>query len=315
MTASAHGVDPQLRCRVCGSSEIEHWATAHDVEYRTSDAAFDYRRCSTCGLLFLDPPPTDRLDEIYPANYYAYVDDEISAVERVKRLFDGRRLRRLLRQLPGDALRILDVGGADGSMLTLARQADPRVHLTQIVDIDAGAEASARRRGHEYFHGSIDEFAAPDRYDLVLLLNVLEHTADPGAVLAKLRDLLVPGGIVLVQTPNTDSLDARLFRHRDWGGYHCPRHWMLFERHSITRVAVEAGLHVQRFSYTQGAPFWTVSVLAELARRGRARITPSRPVVEHPLFSALNAVFGAFDLVRAFAGAKTSQMILELAAA
>ena len=127
MTTTADGAGPQLRCRVCGSSEIEHWATAHDVEYRTSDAAFDYRRCSTCGLLFLDPPPTDRLDEIYPANYYAYVDDEISAVERVKRLFDGRRLRRLLRQLPGDALRILDVGGADGSMLTLARQADPRV--------------------------------------------------------------------------------------------------------------------------------------------------------------------------------------------
>ena len=42
------------------------------------------------------------------------------------------------------------------------------MHLTQIVDIDAGAEASARRRGHEYFHGSIDEFAAPDRYDVTV---------------------------------------------------------------------------------------------------------------------------------------------------
>ena len=31
-----------------------------------------------------------------------------------------------------------------------------------------------------------------------------------------------------MKTPNVEGLDAKLLRHRNWGGYHAPRHWVLF---------------------------------------------------------------------------------------
>ena len=50
------------------------------------------------------------------------------------------------------------------------------------------------------------------KYNLILLLNLIEHIADPTATLKKLTEYLEPGGIILIKTPNIDSLDFRIFK-------------------------------------------------------------------------------------------------------
>lgn len=307
MSASA-GV---LACPACGGAG-EPWAVVHDVEYHTSDEAFGYARCTACSVVFLPDPPVDRLGEIYPSTYYAYAEDETSIVQRVKSRLDRRMFRRLLGDLPGSSIAALDVGGGDGWLLSTLRSVDPRVQRTVVVDLDEQAKARAVARGHESFCGRIEDYDDPGPFDIVLLLNLIEHVADPGEVLRRLAGLLSPNGVILVKTPNVDSLDARLFRHRDWGGYHCPRHWVLFDRESFVDLAARSGLRARTVSFTQGAPFWTVSVLAALARRRIVRITPEKPVFEHRLFAPLAAGFAAFDLVRTKVGAKPSQMFIEL---
>jgi hypothetical protein len=117
---------------------------------------------------------------------------------------------------------------------------------------------------------------------------------------------------VVVKTPNFDSLDARLFRRANWAGYHCPRHWVLFEKSSFVALAERSGLELREFSYTQGAAFWAASLLFWLAERGRVSITSERPVMSHPLFPPLAAVFAGFDLVRMAFGARPSQMFVTL---
>jgi SAM-dependent methyltransferase len=298
-------------CPVCGSKANEVWASARDVEYHTSDDVYEYRRC-TCGVTFIDPMPTSRLAEIYPPNYYAYASGTPGLVERIKQRLDARLFRRLLGSLDGEHLRVLDVGGGDGWLLSVIREIDPRVQSTMVVDLDPDAEALARGRGHDYFCGPVETFDTDGQFDLVLLLNIIEHVADPVAVMGRVRKLLAPGGVALVKTPNTDSLDARLFRRRNWGGYHCPRHWVLFDRAGLESLAAGAGLRIRRFSYTQGAPFWTVGTLASLSRRGAVRVNAQRPMVRHPLFSPLNAAFAAFDIARGALGGRTSQMFFEL---
>ena len=44
-------------CLSCGSPDAEVWATAKDLEYKTSDDAFTLHRCHACGVLFIDPVP------------------------------------------------------------------------------------------------------------------------------------------------------------------------------------------------------------------------------------------------------------------
>ncbi|MEV6867967.1 class I SAM-dependent methyltransferase [Streptosporangium subroseum] len=303
---------PAPRCPACRGTGSEPWARARDVEYRTTDEEFGYHRCLRCGALFIDPMPVDRLSEIYPANYYAYASEEQSFVHRVKDRLDSLRLRRTLSRLSGDDLRILDVGGGDGRQLDVIRALDPRVTFTQVVDLDPEAQARAVERGHRYFCGRVEEFSTDERFDLILLINLIEHVSDPGGVLDRLRRHLTPQGSILIKTPNTDSLDARLFRHRNWGGYHCPRHWVLFDRHNLTGLAAERGLAVRAFAYTQGAPFWGVSLLAAAARRGWVRVSAERPMTRHPLFPPLAAAFAGFDLLRTTLGGRPSQMFVEL---
>ncbi len=295
-------------CLACSAPDAVLWATATDGEYRTTADLFRYLRCRRCDALFIDPVPRDRLAAIYPPNYYSFADPGQSWVQRIKRRLDARLFRRLLGQLPGDTLSVLDVGGGAGWELSWLRELDTRVRATQIVDLDPGAEQAARRSGHEYFCGRIEDYETERRFDFILLLSIIEHVEDPGAVLRKMRRLLTPGGVALIKTPNTDSLDARLFRHRNWAGYHCPRHWVLFTRESFRRLAERCGLNVREFAYTQGAPFWAGSILFGLFPRA---ITADRPVHRHPLFGPLSAAFAASDLLRKPLS-KPSQMFFTL---
>jgi SAM-dependent methyltransferase len=298
-------------CLVCGGRRATFWAKAHDVEYHTSEREYALQHCPDCDVLFIDPVPRDRLQEIYPASYYSYAPAGRSALQAIKAWLDRRFYRKLLARVGGPALRVLDVGGGAGSELSALRASDARVKETTIVDLDPEAAVTARANGHHYFCGRIEDFQSTEKFDAVMLLNLIEHVDDPAAVLRKVASLLAPGGVVAVKTPNYQALDARLFRNLSWAGYHCPRHWVLFTLESFGTLAEREGLRVLSRSYTQGAPFWAASVLAWLASRGLARVSRERPVVRHPLFGLLAALFAAVDFARR-PFMRTSQMIFVL---
>ena len=310
---ATQGVSVRAVCPLCGASDctVRH-ATARDVEYCTTDEGFVFHRCLECQVLFIDPMPTDRLGEIYPSNYYAFKPAKPSAPEKIKRWLDNRLFARILGQIQGEALNVLDVGGGVGWLLTQIKQADDRVQETQVVDLDPKAGDQARSLGHAYFHGRFEDYETDKRFDLILLLNLFEHVERPQDLLEKARRLLKPGGVVLIKTPNYDALDARLFRDRDWGGYHCPRHWVLFTMPSLKRLATQAGFRVDRAAYTQGAPFWAVSVIAWMSRRGITSVRRDRPAFQNRWYGPLTGLFAAFDLCRALLGYRTSQMFFVL---
>lgn len=299
------------QCLACGSEDLEHWARAHDVEYRSVPESFSYLRCRSCQALSIHPVPANRLSVIYPSNYYSFQGTGRSFADRVKRRLDRRYFRALLRRLPGQQLSALDVGGGAGHQLSVLRAADSRVARTTVVDFDDGAKALAEGAGHEFVHGRIEDVKISGPYDVVLLLNLIEHVAEPLSVLRRVREVLTPTAIAVVQTPNYDSLDAKLFRHRGWGGYHCPRHWVIFTPSSFAGIVSRAGLVTRRWHYTQGAPFWTVSMLAALERAGLTRITPERPAWLHPLYPSLAAGFAAIDFTRGLLS-PLSQMVFVL---
>jgi len=298
-----------LCCGERGSSAV--WAQTTDLEYRTTTDLFDIMRCNSCGSMFIHPIPAERLSEIYPSNYYSFAQSQDSLVHRIKTWLDKRYFRLLLQSVIGDKISALDVGGGAGWELNILKEADDRISFTQVVDLDIEAEKLAHANGHEYFCGRFEEFTSTRTFDVILMLNLIEHVANPLTVLQQARTLLSPKGIILIKTPNIDSWDARLFRHENWGGYHCPRHWVLFTKESLTALIHRAGFRVIEANYTQGAPFWTTSVLLRLEKMGLVSISRERPVVYHPLFGLLSAFFAAFDFIRGLF-AKTSQMFFIL---
>ena len=298
-------------CPIKGCTDTSWHADAQDIEYHTSDRTYSFYKCERCGVLFIAPMLWDRLGEIYPKNYYSYAPAKTGLVQRLKEALDRRLFVKLLDSIPGDSLSVLDVGGGSGWLLDQVKGCSPRVSFTQCVDLDEGAQAEALSRGHAYHLGAIEQFETDRRFDLVLALNLIEHVRDPALVLRRIEGLLTPHGRVLIKTPNFEALDARIFRHRSWAGYHTPRHFVLFNRQSFVDLAEQNGLGVVDFSYTQGAPFWSVSVLDAMRRMGLVDISAERPAIYHPLTPLLQASFAAFDFARA-PFAPLSQMVFTL---
>jgi len=294
-------------CPLCGGTDASYHARAADIEYKTKELSFDFHHCTRCSVLFIDPMLHDRLNEIYPANYYSFVKGSRGFAAFVKESLDAAYFRKALSVLPGESLAAIDVGGGTGWLLDLIKRAEPRITSTCVVDIDAAAKAHAEAAGHRYFLGRIEDFSETTLFDVVLMLNLVEHVRDPRTVLRAVRQLMTPHGRLFLKTPNFDSLDARIFRHHSWGGYHAPRHFVLFNRESMIRLCRECGLDVVHFSYTQGAPFWSVSALDMLRRMGVVRISAERPATYHPLMPFLQIGFAAFDFLRKPL-AKLSQM-------
>jgi 2-polyprenyl-3-methyl-5-hydroxy-6-metoxy-1,4-benzoquinol methylase len=310
LSNASTALSPYL-CLACGSAEATSYAQVQDVEYFTSNKFFTYVSCPACGAVSLAQPPVEKLAEIYPGNYYSFQPFEKSIGTRIKDALDRRLFRRCLQEFPDRPLAVMDVGGGSGHQLTLIRGLDARVQKTVVVDLDATARSLALAAGHSFFHGRIEDYEPDGKFDLIIALNLIEHVADPLGVLSKLKDSLSPSGMVIIKTPNIDSLDHRLFRNKNWGGFHCPRHWVLFNRKSFLALAARAGLSARTFAFTQGAPFWAVSVLAALHRRKLVKMGAARPAYLHPLYPFLTLAFAAFDFLRR-PFAKTSQMFIIL---
>lgn len=85
------------------------------------------------------------------------------------------------------------------------------------------------------------------------MIQTIEHVSSPPEVLAAVHALLKPGGRLLIVTDNTDSLDFSVFKSRHWGGYHS-RHFNLFNRKSLGRLAHKCGYNVDVIRAASAAP-------------------------------------------------------------
>ena len=298
-------------CPVCKKNNISTWSVAKDYEYFSTADEFTYYGCGDCGAIFIHPVPVEQLKKIYPPNYYSFVNHSKGIVVRLKEWLDKRFFKKILKQIPAQKVNVLDVGGGTGWIPDVLKKSDNRIGFTQIVDIDEKAKSIAEKNGHAYFEGTIENFSTEKRFHLILMLNVIEHVADPLAVLQRAKSLLAPEGMIVIKTPNTDSWDARLYKKTYWGGLHCPRHWVIFSAKNFQLLLQSTGLKIKKLTYTQGAPFWAFSVIATLHRRKIVRVSAKKPIIFHWLFAPISAIFALFDFIRR-PFAKTSQMFILL---
>lgn len=289
-------------CSTCGADDCTLFATGQDHEYSVSAQAFSMVTCNSCGHLYLNPRPADHeLARIHPDTYYAYANDKGSNEGRLLSKLRAWRLRRMLRPivhriLGPRPLRILDVGCSDGRMLSHLRSAieaeGGRVE-TVGVEMSSTAAALARGRGHEV-HAQRFEEATLSRasFDLVCSFHVLPHVSDPQAFLQALVAVTKPGGFLLLDTMNTDTLDFQLLgKSGHWGGYHFPRHWNLYNAQTLAQLAQRCGLEVLEVTYIANPILWMLSLHSLLGARA---FSPSR-LLKGGLGSTLPQIF--FTLV------------------
>ena len=86
------------------------------------------------------------------------------------------------------------------------------------LEFDERASQKCRELGFETFAERVEDFAEKPgeqlRYDAVIMLQLIEHVADPALVCERVHSLLRPGGVFIIETPNLAGLDYSLFKRR-----------------------------------------------------------------------------------------------------
>ncbi|MEO7508636.1 MAG: class I SAM-dependent methyltransferase [Pyrinomonadaceae bacterium] len=291
-----------VRCCLCDTDLDVPIGNGEDFEYRTSQDKFRAVRCPTCGLVFLNPRPSENeFGRIYPPNYHAFEfsEEEFGLVFKVRRRLEAKRLLGWCRGLPENG-RILDIGCGDGFHLGLLKEFGPKTWRLEGVDADARATAVAKKNGLTVHCGVLEQLDLPKAtYDLAFVIQTIEHVADPPKLLRDIRELLRPGGKVVIVTDNTGTLDFRWFKGRHWGGYHFPRHWNLFNQSTIRKLAGQVEFEVESLTTAVSPVNWVYSIRNYLSDKN----APAWMVERFSLRSTVSlSLFTAVDLLNRFAG-------------
>lgn len=151
------------------------------------------------------------LHEILPVVQHNALTGEWPTPEFLERYFDASRLamaRLLLDQCDAEDVeitdkRVLDIGCHAGSLLRLMHARYPEASLFGC-DISEVKLAMAKRAcpDAELFFSSLSDLPQSSRYDVVFLMEVLEHTVDPEAVVRRLLDIVSAGGTLVLTVPD-----------------------------------------------------------------------------------------------------------------
>ncbi len=156
--------------------------------------------------------------------------------------------------------RVLDIGAADGSVARLLIERGCRVWG---VEIDEQAAANLATYCERVVTGDVEQIdltraLGDTRFDVVLLLDVLEHLRDPLEVLRRVVHLLGPGGRIIASIPNVTHGAVRLNLLRGHFTYTSTglldrTHLRFFDRAAVDALFKAAGLDIlDRLRVTRG---------------------------------------------------------------
>jgi len=228
-----------MKCTTCGSSAIG--------EYLRSDVG-DIQRCASCKAVFIAPEHQESAAEsLYSQDYfteregYFFHDGVVDGSgQESAHIADFRAGLDLIESHAVPSGSLLDVGCATGSFLSVARA---RGWECRGVEVSAFAAARARERtGCDVFCGKLED--APfdsGSFDAITMWDLLEHLPDPLRGIETARRLLKPGGLLLVNTPNENSLLRQLARllYRGSGGRITAPVNRLYHRYHLYYFAAE----------------------------------------------------------------------------
>ena len=109
----------------------------------------------------------------------------------------NRAIKAIRRRVPGN---VLDIGCGSGAFLSQLGQVKEASAFG--LEFNESAAAWARSRGHRLLSGLSREEAPVGGFDVVTLFQVLEHLETPFRVIKQVRELMKPGGLIIVTVPD-----------------------------------------------------------------------------------------------------------------
>jgi SAM-dependent methyltransferase len=262
-----------VKCAICGVDDSELFLQAKEALGLTSES-FTLIRCRRCGLIYLNPQPSfEELEPFYPDHYW-YQKEHRFANKLQELLKKGEEIIITALLLPAvnglkkvvkPGGRILDVGCGNGQILHLCRKYG---FETYGVDTSSVAANYARKEyAIEVYNGDLLEARyPPGHFDAVTFYGVFEHLHDPIGILGEASRILKDTGLLVVEVPNIDSFQSKLFKGR-WNGLSIPTHLYHYSLRTIKRLLNQLDfevISVNHFSLRRNPAAFVCSLLPTL---------------------------------------------------
>jgi 2-polyprenyl-3-methyl-5-hydroxy-6-metoxy-1,4-benzoquinol methylase len=229
-----NGYRAARRCPICFSTEV--WSCAQVPGNIV-------RACNRCKCRYLnqytetESQPVRRVLRAHPPVSDALDETQHSSTARQKTAV--RRIDVLRDELLSRA-RVLEIGVRDGSFGAVASREFEYVGLDPV----EACTRQARARGLEVYCSNVAGFVnTGPAFDAVAVFHVLENMADPHDSLARLHDLLKPGGVLLLTTFDTEGM-LYLMTERKRMVHNFRKHVILYSRSALIELLERSGFEI-----------------------------------------------------------------------
>ncbi len=223
---------PATVCRICQGSV--------EQKFTTPGIGLGILECRNCGLQLLQQQPSlKERHALYDQHYYEGWSSSEELPDHVAQM-KRQTFQRMFQAAAGYSRpgRLLDVGCAFGTALEVAQKFGWDVY-----GMEVNPYAVERAQAVFGSHIMAGDLAVTDltarTYHAVLMSDVLEHLPDPLQAMTRVRACLEPEGLVIINTPCTDSLSAKLLKGR-WPNFKA-EHLCYFSNRSLLILFEKTG--------------------------------------------------------------------------
>jgi 2-polyprenyl-3-methyl-5-hydroxy-6-metoxy-1,4-benzoquinol methylase len=259
----------KVSCPICSSLSFSEYYDARKplVNY-TGGLPGLVVRCNDCSMIYKSF--TMDLSAVYDIDYaseFQNIKDYYG--ESAKKLFSNI-LSHSKNRVPGNNL--LDIGSGMGLFLDVASNLG---YASTGVELNSQLAAIISDKGHKVFNINVNEIPESHQFDVISMMDIIEHLEDPKGVLIKLRQLLSDQGELIVYTPNHDSFIVKValffnllgLRSAMHNIFACS-HTCFFTSSTLKKILIDSGfdlVQVNHFRYDISRPGQKLSNIAKMA--------------------------------------------------
>lgn len=253
-------------CRYCKSYDIAELYMLKDIW----DNEWSIHKCRNCKACFLYPDPKEeQIMQAYDASYYGKGENKFGfSVEKFTDFFRRKRAKYISLKIPKNA-KVLDIGCGNGNFLKyLSVLGDFELHG---IEIEGGSAERAKKI--DVVNLKIGALTSNDYrknyFDAITLFHVFEHLPNPKETLDIIKEIIKPGGLLVISFPNIAGWQAAKFKGK-WYHIDAPRHLVFFEPFTFITILDSMGfvcVKKEWFSFEQNPYGWVQSCLNVMCKK------------------------------------------------
>ncbi len=252
-------------CPLCGHVGSQNFIKARD--YLVTHDPFHIQKCDSCNFLYTNPRPSlDEIGKFYQSSdYLSHAKSDyspMSVLYSAARKYMINQKLKWINKLPHTGNKLLDYGCGVGTFLKYCQKKNWQVWGVEPAET---ARTLAVEKLGNRVHSSLSS-SSDKSFDVITLWHVLEHIHEMNQTLEQLLSLLSKDGWILIAVPNSDALDAKVYKEY-WAGFDLPRHLYHFVPETMKLLAKKHRLQLVKTIPLKLDAYY-VCLLSEKYRKG-----------------------------------------------